>query len=71
MSMLSKLFAGQLNKWKRQAREWCRNPASVSLILAYPAVAAWMHKQEPLVQSKVRQAVPLILEAMADKWFGG
>jgi predicted dienelactone hydrolase len=71
MSWFSSVFGSALADFKRRAREWCRDPGAVEVILSHPAMAAWLGQQAPEVQAKVRVAIPLMLAAMADKWFGG
>ena len=71
MSWLTKFFTGAVDDFKRRAREWCRNPAATNVIVAYPPLQLWMSQQPEDVQAKVKVAIPLVLEAIADKWFGG
>jgi len=71
MSWLSKMFSGAVDDFKRRMREWCRTPAAVTAVLAYPPLAEKLAALPPEAQAEVRAAVPLVLEAMADKWFGG
>lgn len=68
MSMLSEWYE---KRFRRKAMEWLVKPETAATILATPAVAKWLLSQPPLVVSAVQEAVPQILAALADKWFGG
>ena len=68
MSVLSEWFE---KRFRRKALEWLLRPETCAAILAAPAIATWLEAQPPAVASAVREAVPRILLAIADKWFGG
>ena len=67
MSVVSDWFERRL---RRRLREWCRGPGP-GIVLGAPPVAAWLSRLPIEQQTAVREAVPVILEYLADKWFGG
>jgi len=68
MSMLSEWYE---KRFRRKAAERLLKPETAAGILAAPAVARWLEAQPPAVASAVKEALPQILAAIADKWFGG
>ncbi|HUU55654.1 MAG TPA: hypothetical protein VMY87_12110 [Armatimonadota bacterium] len=71
MSVVSKWLNRSLERFKSRMRDQCRSPETVAAILAYPPLATWLGRQSLEVRPRVAAAIPLILEFMADKWFGG
>jgi len=70
MSWLSGVFSGGIDGFKERMREWCRG-SGAGIVLAAPPITAWLSTLPIEQQTAVREAVPRILEYLADKWFGG
>ena len=68
MSMLSEWYE---KRFRRKAAEWLLKPETAAAILTAPVLARWLEAQPPTVGSAVREALPQLLAAIADKWFGG
>jgi len=68
MSLLSEWIE---KRFRRRAREWLLDAATSQAILAAPAVQEWLATQSARSRAAVIEALPRILAAIADNWFGG
>ena len=71
MKWLTSWLERALRRFKERLRDWCRSPATVQEILLYPPLAVWLADQPPEARMAVTEALPKVLDYMADKWFGG